>query len=163
LGGAVVLFSIVIYQFSIRETLEQKNAYQAAIIQAAELAGAPQQIQQLHHELKALDRSLGNTNADSMDLPQLILEKVSTYCKQQGTELKKFPGSTVSIEQQYLVETTKFVVEGDFIKLLKLVYGFEQRYGLGKVVAVEFNVEKELRSRADRLEATLYIQNIKKA
>lgn len=163
LGGGIVVFCILIYQLSISEAIEQKRAYENALQQAQQMANAPQEIASLQKELALLDQSLGSINGDTADIPQLILERVSSYCKKKGTELKLFPGVTTIQEQNYNVETTKFVVEGNFIDLLHLVYAFEQHYNLGKVVAVEFNLETELRTRRDHLEATLFIQNIKKA
>ena len=163
LAGVTLLFTILAYQLSIKEAIERKQAYEEAISQSAKLAGAPQQMEELRKKIMTLDQSLGNLNGDTTDLPQLILEKVSTYCKKNGTELKKFPGVSRTDEQNYQLETTQFVVKGNFIDLLKLVYGFEQEYNLGKLVSVEFNIQKELRSRKQYLVATLFVQNIKKA
>ena len=157
------LFTVIMYQLSIKETLEKKEACETALVQAQLLANAPNSIASLNGQLAAMRKKVGYAHTDSMDTQQLVLEKVTAYCEDQRVELKKFPKPLLENAQNYQVETIQFVVEGGFIPLLKLIYEFEQTDHLGKVVSVDFNVKKELRSRKERLYATFFIQNIKKS
>jgi hypothetical protein len=51
--------------------------------------------------------------------------------------------------------------EGDFIKLLKLVFQFEQKFRVGKVSSVKFSTYKDRKSKKTSLTAKLFIQTIK--
>ena len=61
----------------------------------------------------------------------------------------------------YTVETCVLEVKGSFINLLELVYLFEQKLTLGKIVSVSFIKDEDRFTKISNLKVTIYIQNIK--
>ena len=104
---------------------------------------------------------MGNTTAVEMDIHQVLLEAVTGYVQQHGLVLKDFPQPYETADKGYVTKTAKVTVEGDFISLLKLVYFLEQNYKVGKVVALDFEATKELRTRKRKLNTIIYLQNVK--
>jgi hypothetical protein len=61
-----------------------------------------------------------------------------------------------------LVETSMFVVEGNFSNLLNLIYILEQKHPVGRVSSVSFQSKRDLKTLQLTLSATIYVQSIKK-
>ncbi len=96
-----------------------------------------------------------------MDVQSAILEKTGHFCQQHQLTLKSFPKTHYYKDKDYLVMTNKLVVEGEFIKILKLIYLFEQKFQLGKIISVQFDKERDRKTKRMKLYGSLFIQNVK--
>jgi len=122
---------------------------------------APQKIAEIKNRISEIETRIGSNQSKEVDFQDMLLEKVSSYCKTNGLVLKEFPQTHCFSQQDYLIETNTIIVEGDFIKLLKLVYGLENDFEIGKVVSVKFLTNEDFRSKRLYLSAVIYYQNIK--
>ena len=131
--------------------------------QIAKSQNAPEQIKILSKKIKNIEQLVGTNNQEylAVDIHQVLLESVTGYVQKKGLILKDFPKPYVTISNGYVTKTAELTVEGDFIKLLKLIYFLENNYTVGKVVATDFKIVKELRTRKRKLNTTIYIQNVK--
>jgi hypothetical protein len=101
-------------------------------------------------------------NDSSVNNQQKILNIVSDFCSKYELILKDFPQPIVYTEKKYIVETSIFEVEGEFHKLLKLVYELEQVNIVGKIMSVEYEIKRNYKTKSFALSATIYLLNIKK-
>lgn len=146
---------------SIRKTFglkSQCNDFEEQLISASD---APNKITQLENKLNSINKTIGTNITSDLDFQELLLEKVSNYCNDNKLILKELPQTHIYKNRDYNIETNMVVVEGSFIKLLKLVYMLEQEFKLGKVISVKFESEKDLITKKIRLSASIYFQNIK--
>jgi hypothetical protein len=92
---------------------------------------------------------------------QLILSLVSSFCAKNNLVLQELPKTKSYSENDILVETNYLVIEGDFIRLLRLLNMLEQNKDAGRVSSSRFQAKKNLKSKKIELTLTIYIQNIK--
>lgn len=160
--SACLLFGFIIYLYAFERTFGLMDECALLEEQLQQAENAPQKLSELKIELNAIESRLGEGGKFGGDVQQALLEKISRYCNENNIALREFPQPVVSQEQDYIVETNVVVIEGSFIKLLKLVYQLEQVQRTGKVAAVHFMAKEDLRTKRLQLTASLYLQNIKK-
>jgi hypothetical protein len=159
LGG---IFGIIMYQLVLSDTVELSSRVNDMQQEVMGNIDAPVEIQELKTKLMKIEQLIGDsTQTSEEDVHQLLLESVTHYCQQKGIILNDFPKPFEKSENGFTTHTAKVTVEGDFINLLKLVYYLEKNYQVGKVVAVDFEATKNLRTRKRELHSTIYLQNVK--
>lgn len=154
------IFLLICYFLSIKKTVRLKSQCSDFREKLTFAEDAPVQILALEKRLAEIENLIG-TNIREFDFQELLYEKVSNYCQEDGLILAGFPRTHSYREQEYEVETNIVIVEGMYLKLLKLLYTLEQKDRLGKVVSVKFATETDYRTRKTRLNTSIYFQNIK--
>jgi hypothetical protein len=161
LGGSVLL-AFLIYSFAIKKTWLVYKNYSEAKSKIEFASNAPIMADQLAKELTAMDLKIGNQNKNGTNTEGAILETLTNYCQENKTVLREFPETSRAEQGNLIIETNKFVIEGNFSQLLNLVYLLEQTAKLGKVTSAHYQLKKDLKSKEMVLTVTIYIQNIKK-
>ncbi len=159
-AGFVILL-ILSYSLSIRRTVKLGEICTNLEEQKESLQNAPSKIQKIGNELNNINAMIGKDMHVDMDVQSAILEKTGHYCQHQRLTLKSFPKTHYYKDKDYLVMTNKLVVEGEFIKILKLIYKFEQKFQLGKIISVQFEKERDRKTKRMKLYGSLFIQNVK--
>lgn len=160
LAGFVVLL-ILSYALSIRRTIALGEICNRLEQQKESLQNAPAKIRKINQELANINAIIGKDMHVDMDVQSAILEKTGQFCQKQKLTFKRFPKTHYYNEKDYLVMTNKLVMEGEFIKILKLIYLFEQEFQLGKIISVQFEKERDRKTKRMRLYGSLLIQNVK--
>jgi hypothetical protein len=161
LWGGSLLF-VVIYQFTFKKTIALYSECREMKKRSEKLEGATMKKAKLEKEAARLDLLSGSMQANDSNVQQVLLGIVTSYCQSNGLLLKEFPQTQRSQENNCEVELNNFTVEGEFQKLLKLVYSLEQRYRIGKVASLDLRAKKDLRSKRTFLTASVYLENIKR-
>ncbi len=156
-----IVFLFIAYSLTIKKTINAKRICDRMEVKKESLKNAPLKIKQIKQELAVINNKIGKDITENMDIQSAILDKTGKYCQKNGLILKSFPKTHYHKEKDYMIITNIIVMEGDFVKMLKLIYQFEQKFKLGKVISVKFNKEKDRISKRLKLYGTLYIQNIK--
>ena len=158
--GLLFVFLIISYKMAFKNTIDLGRQCKVFKEKLENIQSAPLKIQGLKEEIALLDNIIGNTN-DTMQVQDLLLESITIYCENNTITLKDFPKTHTIIDEDYVVETSKLVIEGSFVNILKLVYMFETNFNIGKVASVSFELKNERSRRKPRLESTIFIQNIR--
>lgn len=156
------LFLFLSYQMAIKKTWEERERCAQLETELKVLAEAPEDMSRLEMELKKLESWIGQGQTNDQHLQTKVLKIVNDYCYREGITVKEFSEPELSIEENYSVETTAIVVNGPFVKVLNLAYAFEQKFKLGKLVSLRFEVQKNQKDKVNELIGTLYVRNIKK-
>ena len=109
-----------------------------------------------------LNQILGGKQLTDTNTQQALLNVIANYCRDNKTVLREFPKAISKEKNDFVVETNFFTVEGDFVKLLSLVYLLEQKERIGRIASVFFQSKRDVRTKALSLSATIYVQNVKK-
>jgi hypothetical protein len=161
LSIGIVLFFIISYNLAFKKTINLISKCNEIEAQINQLKSAPQQMRVIKTKLEEIERKIGGKSIDQIDLEELVIEHISSYCKQYKLVLKEYPGIHNSSQQDYTTETCKLTVEGGFIKLLLLAHGIENDFSYGKVSSLNFYTEKNYRTKKMELLLEIYVQNIK--
>ena len=155
------MFSIIMYNVALSDTITFAVENNELVELVAKNQDAPKEIQAIQKKLIQIQQIVGNDVTVNMDIHQVLLEAVTQYVQENELVLKDFPQPYLITDKGYITKTAKVTVEGDFIRLLKLIYFLESDYNVGKVVAVDFKTTKELRTRKRKLNTIIYLQNVK--
>lgn len=155
------IFSIILYQMAISDTIHMVSENNAMEEQVSSYQNAPEQIKTLKLQLKKIEQLIGSDTIQKMDVHQSLLGSVTEYTQENNLILKDFPQPYTIADKGYITHTAIVTVEGDFIRLLKLSHYLENNFKGGKIVAMDFNITKEIRTRKRKLNSTIYLQHVK--
>lgn len=161
LGVGFVVFLLISHNLAFKKTFRLKKQCKEIEARLEQSKNAPQQIAIIKSKLEEIDRKVGGKSIDQINLEELIIEHISSFSKRNNLVLKEYPGIHNYNQQDYTTETCKLIVEGSFIKLLKLAYGIEQNFSYGKVSSLNFYTEKNYKTKKVELLLEIYVQNIK--
>jgi hypothetical protein len=151
----------IIYSFAIANTLAAKSACEQIQLQLDSSAGAPEQIEQLTAELLRLNAFTGSAekvNTDSA-VHEQILDLLTEYCQANHLELREFLLPITYRQQEWLVETHPFTVEGNFNAIVQLL-DYLRMHVPGKVVSADIHSKKDNKTKTTSLLVTIYVQSI---
>lgn len=161
--GAILLAMIVYSLFLfIKRTAMSISECKELEKRTALAANAPMQIEKIQSELMTLNSVIGSDQRSESPAREELLGLLTDYCQRSGVVLREFPQTVIKQDKDLLVETNIFTIEGQYTKLLKLVYELEQKKKIGKVSSVTYQAKKDNTTKRLVLTATIYLQNIKK-
>jgi hypothetical protein len=156
-----VLSAVLIYEAALKKTIVAYSSCKSLELQVQDANDAPKKMNELQIKNARMDMLLGN-GGKYLDVQESILGIVTNYCHENTLVLEEFPTPMIEKNNGIVIETNVFTIEGGFNKLLNLIYLFEQKYKIGKVVSVIYQVKKENSSSSTKLNVTIYLQNINK-
>jgi hypothetical protein len=156
------VFLLLSYMLAIKDTLSAFFDYKALQKKEVQMNQAPQELRSLQVKLKGMNYLIENKQKTHGGVHASLLNAISAYCDEYEILLREYPGSRENIQNDLVVETNIFEVQGPFIKLINLVYLLEQKQHIGKVASVKFQSKRDLQTRDNILTVTVYIQNVKK-
>lgn len=157
----VVLLIIVLYNFAFKKTILAYSDCKNAENQIAIAANAPMMVAQLKKQLLRIEETIG-TNETNNKSEQALLELVTNYCQSNSAVLNEFPKSTFANQGDLIIETNRFVIQGNFSTLIKLVYLLEQKEKMGQLASVHYQLKKDIITKKNALFVTIYLQKVKK-
>lgn len=158
--AAVVAF--LVYSFGVKKTIVAYSEYTGNRDKMEQAANAPAMAEQLEKELIRMDAKIGNHNTREENKNEALLSLITGYCQSNHAVLREFPQTTVNEDGDLSVETNRFTIAGNFSTLINLVYLLEQKYNLGKVASVNYQLKKDFKTQEMQLTANVFLQNIKK-
>jgi hypothetical protein len=156
------LFAIIAYYMAVKKTFLVYAEYKDANKKMELVENAPQKISQLEAELKKFESIIGTSDSSTKNTRQLILEKTSSYCKENNIVLKEILQPVSTEQNGYNLESNIVILEGGFSKLLNYVYIMEKNKSIGKISSVKFSINQNLLTNNKKLQSTIYIQKINK-
>jgi hypothetical protein len=160
--GLVMTF--VMLKFPVGRTVSFYQDVKSLEKQLSQATDAPMRVITLQKQLARIDQALGKqSGTKGISKDEALLETITRYCHDHNALLREFPRAGAYKENEMQVETSTFVVEGDFATLLALVYQLEQKNKVGRVASVNFQSKRDLKTTLLALSATIYVQSIKKS
>ena len=156
-----LLSILLIYELAIKKTIIAYANCKQMEVQLQTANDAPKMMNELRRKNAKMDLLLGNEGKYA-DIQQSILGVVTDYCNANNLVLEQFPTPSVENNNGITIETNIITIEGEFGQLLNLIYLFEQKYKIGKVVSVNYKVKQDNLTRQIKLNVTIYLQNINK-
>lgn len=158
-----VLFAFVVYYGAIENTIEVFTKSTALEEKLVSIDDAPQQKAAIEKQQKELEQIFGREGQSTENYQEYILGEVSNFCTMNNVVLREFPKPFVFNEQDFIIETNRITVEGDFSKLLNLAYLIEQKRKLSRIASMHFQTFSRNSDGEKKtfLSSTIYLQHIK--
>jgi hypothetical protein len=160
IGGGVLVY-ILAYWIAISGTIKIRNELKDLNVKLEEVTSAPENIASLEHNIEIANQKIGQNPSEITDFQKNMLNKISSYCMQNGLILKDFPKLHLIEGTEYQIIIGYAEIEGRFVPLLKLLYQLEMSRSVGRVVSVGFYSIEDRRLKKIRLSMKIYVQNIK--
>ena len=155
-----VFFLIISWKLALKNIFVLNNECKTINEQLLAAENAPEQILKYQKQLQIIESRIGKNITLNKNINQLLLEKVSRYCKKNNIRFYELPQAHTIQDDIFIIETNKVVLEGSYTKLLKLLYQLETEKCYGKIISANFESEIDLRTNRIQLYLTIYLQNI---
>lgn len=159
-SSVIVMF--LVYSLAIKKTIAEYSRFLGNKEKLERAVNAPAMATQLEKELIRMDTKIGNHNAKNINIDDALLSLLTDYCQSHHAVLREFPETTHTEDGDLEIETNQFMIGGNFSTLINLVYLLEQKYNLGKITSVNYQLKKDFKTKEMQLTATIFLQNIKK-
>ena len=121
---------------------------------------------QVRDGLLDLERSMGREATLRGEIAEksvqaFVLDYVVEYCEKNDIVIREYPQPFQTEENDYVLETNRLILKGNFPKILGLVYSIEQKFRVGKVSSLRFYKNRNNSNNTVELLADMYIQTIK--
>ncbi len=160
LGIGTVVLVILVYRMGIRKTVEQKRFCRELEEKIELVSYAPKEIVRLQEQLDAMNSYFGEDTTGYPDLRTMLIEVTGSYCDRKGINVKEIPEPVYEVKEDMHIEINQVVLEGKFHELVKYLYFIEMEEKLGKVASVRFFVEKDVRSKVERLRMKVVVKGV---
>ena len=151
---------LLVYSVAIKSTVNAGNTYRDLKGKARMMEYAPEKIVELQKQMVSINNVISSSVQSESDLHQQLLGVISSYCQKNRLVIKAFPEIHSYARNDLAIETNMIVIEGGYIKLLKLLYMLETQKQFGKIASVDFSSYFDRKSKRYKLTMKLYIQNI---
>ena len=155
-----VVFLFLCYNLALKPTLNLIHENQAVEEGLLALDTIPARIAETKQRLAAYDDRVKTSYAEK-SVQSFVLEYVVDYCGRNGIVIKEYPQPFNKVDNDYVLETNRLILTGNFSKILSLVYIIEQKYHVGKVSSLRFYKNRNSGSNSIELLTDMYIQTIK--
>ena len=109
----VIMLAICVYTLSVRNTINAITEYTKQTIKIETIKDAPLKMNELNTKINQMEHLLIDTK--DIDTEQLLLEKVTNYCRENPVTLIEFPQTYVSEYEGYEILCNKLIIEGSFM------------------------------------------------
>ncbi len=155
--GALVAVWIS-FQFAFENTIELKDKLRQREGQLFKIQGAPLQLQSINKRLEEMELLIGDIAGE--DISPFLIAKAGEYCRRNGLVLSEIPRKHVFDKEEHALVTYKMIIKGSFKKLLRLCDELESNASAGKLRAVSFESEYNLKKGKQELFGIYYIQSV---
>ncbi len=157
--AGTILLLILSYKLGFKRSLELRAECKNLSSRLVNIKDAPMRIKQLEEKKRSIENLIGKATYEK-DTRDVIVNYVSTYCEKEDVTLRQLHDIHISEEEDYRIETNRLTLEGDFHKLLQLLYHIENDYTFGQVSSVRFYKAKNIKSRQNELLLEIFVQTI---
>lgn len=159
--AAIPILLLIIWFFAISKTVDQFREQKRLDIELEKLERAPLQLSQMEQSLERMNAAIGNSS-ENLSVDQ-IFRRVSEYVvTTKDLRIINFPNNNIFKKSNYTVYTYTIKMKGNFFNLLKMLNFFEGNKSIGKIVGVDFKVEKDIRTKTKSLMMLMYVQTYTK-
>lgn len=160
--GGFILMLFVSYWLAISKTVTAITTAKELEKKSFQIEQSPMNLKLLEKKLMALNQVIENKHeSNGSSVHASLLNIISNFCDEHHILLREYPGTIENIQNDLIVETNLFEVQGPFNQLLELDYMLEQKQKVAKVVSASFMVKRDVQTRNNILTTTIYFQNIK--
>nr|WP_299381197.1 hypothetical protein [Allomuricauda sp.] len=159
IGGILAMF-LVCYFLAVKNTLALKSQLLASQKQHGVHMNINQQVSQLAIKEQRLDLELSSLHLDDTSMQNNLLRVLNKKSEDNGLKIIVFNAPHIVQDNNTELKTQIFTLEGSYSSILKVLYELESKGSFGRITHVNFEKQRDLRSRVSSLQATVYLEVI---
>lgn len=156
----MVILGITAYKRSFSMAIDAATLLEESKQQLAKVNNSQQHIISLIAEVEYLDKLIGKEISNPDVVQQEILNTFTEI--NTDTQLVKLKEIHKASDDYFNIYTNRLVLTGSYGDLLKTTYNYEDIFDFSRVVSLQFYIEKEPRTRREKLVEQIIFQNYEK-
>jgi hypothetical protein len=157
LGFIIVL--ILSYQLAISKTFNLKKEYNDLKHQETLFENTPKQLSLLRQKEKYYDSLLTKYQLNGSSIQNNLLKTINTFAELNNLKVSGFLEPHVLKQNDLIIKTYQFTLEGNFNAILKLTYKLEQQTKFGEIINLHFEKKKNFRTGKYYLKAFVLLKS----
>lgn len=156
---AIILLYGVAYKFSLKKTIQLNTALQTLLVTENGQKHTPTLLKQLQEKNTYYNEFLKKNNIATSPNNNL-LNVLSTLCDRFQLLIAEYkePHVFEDMQNQYLIITHIFKVEGNYKSIIQLIANLEKNYQFGKISHLNFEKIKNYKNNKEQLFCTVHLE-----
>lgn len=150
---------LICYNFAVSKTVSLKKEYTSLQQQELLFENTPKQLSLLKQKQKHYDSILKANKLDGSSIQNNLLKTINFFANQNNLNVLDFVEPHSYKQNDLVVKSYAFTVEGSYNSIITLVYKLEQETRFGEVINLHFEKKTNFRTHKRFLEATVLIQH----
>ncbi len=157
LGFVVVLF--ICYEMAFSKTKDYRDQAVSLEKELVLFNNTPQQLSMLKQKQVYFDSILSKYQLDGSSIQNNLLKKINEFSNVNNLKVVRFLEPHIQQQNELLVKTYDFLVEGSFNDINKLIYQLEQKTKFGEVINLHFEKKKNHKNNTYFLQARVLLKS----
>jgi hypothetical protein len=149
----------ICYQLAIVKTIEQKEQYNTLSEESLLFKNAPKQLSLLKQKEVYYDSQLTKYQLDGSSIQNNLLKVINGFSRENDLKVISFLEPHIIDENDLVIKTYEFIIEGNYNAINKLIYQLEQRMKFGEIINLHFERKKNFRSSKNYLQAKVLLRS----
>ena len=154
-----LLAMILCYRFAISNTLTLKKQYNSLKQQEALFINTPKRLSLLKQKQQYYDSLLTKHQLGGSSVQNSLLKTINTFTEENNLKVINFLEPHVTNQNDLIIKTYLFSLEGDYNAILKLTHKLEQETKFGEIINLHFEKKKNFRTGKYYLQAKVLLKS----
>lgn len=156
----LIVLSITAYKRSFRLSIDAYKTLNSSKSKLADMSNSQQKIANLQIEVAYLDDIIGKEAANADLVQQEILNTLTKV--ENEVALVKLEEIHKAENDYFTIYTNRLILTGSYNNLLATAYAYEKKFEYSRVISISYYVDREPRSRIQKLYQQIIFQNYEK-
>jgi len=154
-----VLSLFICYQLAFSKTLELKKQKEKLQQEEAIFKNIPKQLSLLKQKENYYDSILTKYQLKESSLQNNLLKTLNQYAEANKLNIINFIEPHQYEQNNLLIKSYSFTIQGDYNSILKLIYHLEQKTRFGEIINLHLEKKKNFKENSTYLQAEVLIQS----
>jgi len=157
LAFVAVLF--ICYEMALSKTKEYRDQSVSLQQEVLLFNNVPQQLSMLKQKQVYFDSILAKYQLDGSSIQNNLLKKINEFSRLNNLKVVSFLEPHVQQQNELLVKTYDFLIEGTFNDINMLMYQLEQQTKFGEIINLHFEKKKNYKTNTYFLQARVLLKS----
>lgn len=156
---STLLALVLCYKLAIVETLEVKNRFDTLKKESVLFKNIPKQLSILKQKETYYNDLLIKYQLNGNSIQNNLLKVINTFSKKNNVQLISFLEPHTYHQNELVVKTYEFTIQGNYDKLIELIYKLEQETKFGEIQNLQFKKQKNLKTGKTYLQTHVLLKS----
>ncbi len=156
---AFALLVFLCYKFAISKTIDIRKKYHVLKREESHYKNTPRQLSLLKQKEKYYDSILGKYQISKGSIQNNLLNVLTSFSEETNLKLIHFAEPHTELKEALSINTYRFILEGNYNSILKLIYRLEQKTKFGEIINLHFEKKIDFRKNRTYLQASVLLKS----
>jgi len=158
--GAFLIMLVLCYKLALENTLKLHHSYGDNLKKKELLSNIPAQLAQLSQKEQYYTKQLSELHIDNSSMQNNLLKFLNLHTAKNKVQIIDFNAPHNYESEEHTINTFAFYLQGNYEGILKTIYALEQQKGFGEISHIQFEKQKNHRTKKTYLQARILLKQI---